>query len=287
MEGKRRAKGGSWLKVQGSWRKRFRRFFFPGAGPLLETAALFLPAIPAYLWLWPNVTGAAHSIAEGLANVYAMGVVLFVGLRRWNLDQLGLNDRGFFFSLTCGLVLIAGRTLLLLSIDWGVPAPHFGFSRILGEIFFDFMLVGVGQELLFRGLIYRALQDWIGVGWAIIGSSLAFGLWHVFGQGPLIGAATAFYGLVFALVRWRTGSIIGLICVHGLLDYATALILPETVNVVSVRPAIPHPLWLALGLALIVLVPIYIWKIHPLAERAFPAMALFGRRPASPTQQPH
>ncbi len=273
-------------RVPGERLKRIRRFFFPGAGPLLEVAVLFLPAIPAYLWMWPNVSGAGRWIAESLANIYAMGVVLFVGLRRWNLDQLGLNGKGFFFSLACGLVLIAGRTLTVLSVDWGIAAPRFGFFRFMGEIVFDFLLVGLGQELLFRGLLYRAFADWRGAGWAIVGTSLAFGLWHVFGQGPLIGAATAFYGLVFALIRWRAGGIWGLVCVHGLMDYATALILPGEINLATFRPAIPHPLWMAVGLALIVLVPLYLWKIHPLTWRT-PFLEAFFHRLSGPTRFSH
>jgi hypothetical protein len=33
------------------------------------------------------------------------------------------------------------------------------------------------------------------------------------------------------------------------------------------RPKIPHPAGMVLGLALMFSVPIYLWKIHPLAER--------------------
>lgn len=233
-----------------------------GLSALLEVIVMFLPAIPAYIWLWPSVSGASAWIAESLANLYAIGGSLVIGLRRWKLSQLGINGKGALLSLTCGLVLIAGRTLIIRSVDWGLPPPQFSPLRILGEFLFDFVLVGVGQELLFRGLIYRAFEDWRGTRWAIWGSSLAFGLWH-FGGGPVMIAATAFYGLIFALIRWRAGSILGLILVHGLMDFTGALLSPSTDVVGLGRPNIPQPFWPFLGLALILAVPLYLWKIHP------------------------
>ena len=58
-------------------------------------------------------------------------------------------------------------------------------------------------------------------GKAIWGSSFGFLLWHVFGQGPLAGMATFVIGLLFALIRWRAGGILGLIIFHGLWDLET------------------------------------------------------------------
>jgi membrane protease YdiL (CAAX protease family) len=88
----------------------------------------------------------------------------------------------------------------------------------------------------------------------------------------LIILATALYGLLFALLRWRTGSILGAILVHGLMDFASTLLLPNT-DVVSVsqsRPNIPHPFWMIFGLVLIIVPPIYLWLFHPLVKRYFP-----------------
>jgi membrane protease YdiL (CAAX protease family) len=248
--------------------------FHPGFSALLEVVVMFLPAIPAYIWLWPNVEGTSAWVAESLANLYAIAGSLVIGLRRWDLSQLGVNRRGFRLSLLCGLAIIAGRSLIVLSVDWGSSPPHFSPLRLLGEFLFDFVLVGVGQELLFRGLIYRAFEDWRGVGWAIWGSSIGFGLWH-FGGGPLMVIATACYGLIFALIRWRAGSILGLILVHGLMDFAGVLMLPSTDVIGLGRPEIPHPAGMYIGLALIIAVPIYLWKFHPWVNRAFHRKVIF------------
>jgi hypothetical protein len=43
---------------------------------------MFLPAIPAYLWLWPNVEGTSAWIANSLSDLYAIAGSLVIGLRR-------------------------------------------------------------------------------------------------------------------------------------------------------------------------------------------------------------
>ena len=73
--------------------------------------------------------------------------------------------------------------------------------------------------------------------WAIWGTSLGFMLWHVPGQGLLVGLAGFIIGLVFALVRWRAGGIAGLILVHGLADITSAELLPSIdINQLGPRP---------------------------------------------------
>ncbi len=245
----------------------------PGAAALLETCVLFLPAIPAYIWVWPVLSGMPGRLANILTYAYVLAGTLYIGLRRWNLEALGLNRKGFWFSLAFGAALILGRSLVILSVNWGLPLIQYTPVGLLGEFLFYFALVGLVEELLFRGLVYRALLDWMGVRWAIWGSSVGFVLWHIFGQGPLVGAAMLLYGLIFALMRWRAGGILGLILVHGAIGFLAALMLPD-IDVVSLgRPAVPYPAMLLLGLGLILLVPSVLWKFDLLVRR-FPSHRL-------------
>jgi protein-S-isoprenylcysteine O-methyltransferase Ste14/membrane protease YdiL (CAAX protease family) len=239
----------------------------PGPSALLELGLFFTPALPAYLWIWPNVSGTGEWIMQSLVYVYAIVGSLFIGLRRWSLPELGLNGKGLRISLIAGMAIVVGRALVILSVDWEAPLPDYNPLRLLAEAFFYFGLVGLGEELLFRGLLYKAFDEWRGSSWAIWGSSLGFALWHVFGQGLLVGAATLFYGLTFALIRWKAGGMIGLIFIHGMIDFSALLLLPDIQVTTLARPEIPHPAWLALGLALIAFTPLYLWKIHPWMNR--------------------
>jgi uncharacterized protein len=53
------------------------------------------------------------------------------------------------------------------------------------------VLAGVGEELLFRGILQRLLSDWLGELWAVAIASVVFGLAHLI---------TPLYGLLAALV---------------------------------------------------------------------------------------
>jgi len=241
----------------------------PSLSALLEVGVMFLPAIPAYLWMWPNLKGAQNDLFQVIVYVYILVGTLYIGLRRWNWSQLGVNRKGIWLSLGCGLVILAARLMIILSINWSVRPPQLTWLRLAGGLLFYFGLVGLVEELLFRGLIYRLLEDWRGVRWAIWGSSIGFLLWHIFGQGPLVGFATLLIGLLFALIRWRAGGILGLIVLHGLWDLETTLLVADS-NTEILSPgkfsfANPAVIWL--GTVLLILVPVYLWKIHPLVER--------------------
>jgi membrane protease YdiL (CAAX protease family) len=209
-------------------------------------------------------------IFQSLADAYVLAGSLFIGLRRWSLSQLGINRKGIWLSLFCGLLILAGLTLVIVSVDWEMSLRPYNPVRILGEFGFYFGLVGVVEELLFRGLVYRALDGWTGARWAIWGSGFGFMLWRVFSQGPLVGAATLFYGSVFALIRWRAGGILGLILSHGLMDFAGAQMLPDTDVLALGRPAIIYSFLMVLGPGLLLIVPVYLWKIYPFTLRRVP-----------------
>ena len=243
----------------------------PSLAALLEVGILFLPAIPAYLWVWPNLEGTSNDIFQVIVYFYILAGTLYIGLRRWNWGQLGMNRRGLWLSLACGLLILVGRLMIILSINWAASPPPLTWLRLLGSLAYYFGLVGLVEELLFRGLIYRLLEDWRGARWAIWGSSVGFGLWHIFGQGPVVGAAMLVIGLLFALIRWRAGGILGLIVLHGLWDLETVLLVADSNAAIFDAGSITftHQGWILLGMALLLLVPAYLLWGHPLVERAW------------------
>jgi membrane protease YdiL (CAAX protease family) len=241
----------------------------PSLSAFREVGILFLPAIPAYIWIWPNLEGAQSDVFQAIVYIYVLAGTLYIGLRRWNWSQLGFNRKGIGLTLACGLAILAGRLMIILSIDWAVHPSQLTWLRLAGSLIFYFGLVGLVEELLFRGLIYRLLEDWRGVRWAIWGSSIGFLLWHIFGQGPLVGFATLLIGLLFALIRWRGGGIVGLIVLHGLWDLETVFLVGDS-NTQILKPgniSFGNPAMMWMGLALLLLVPVYLVWGHPLVAR--------------------
>jgi hypothetical protein len=238
-----------------------QRRLHPGLNALAEVALMFAPALPAYLWLWPTVTGTEwHTPAEVATYAYFFIGCLIIGLRRWNPSQLGLNRQGIGLSLACGAVVIVIYVLGRLTTDLPVALRPLPAGRLVSKIVFYFGLVGPIEELLFRGLIYRALDDWRGARWAVGGSALAFGLYHIGWMGPWGALGTAFIGLLFGLIRWRANGIVGLAFVHGLLDVIATEMDPGLTVKGASQMRIVHPELGILGDALVLALVVFLWK---------------------------
>lgn len=236
----------------------------PGLSALLEVGILFSPAIPAYIWLWPAFRGRELFYpVQSVVYLYLLAGCLVIGLRRWNLSRLGLNRRGIWLSLVCGMIIIAAFTMGRLAIDMPMDPRPPTLERLAGEIVFYFFLVGLVEELLFRGLIYLALDTWIGTGAAIFGSALAFGLFHIGWAGGLGMLGLAFIGVLFAMIRWRAGGIIGLILVHGVYDVLSVELYPNAQEGGIVSLMMQRPGLAVLADLLILAVMLYLWKIYP------------------------
>jgi membrane protease YdiL (CAAX protease family) len=152
----------------------------PSTSAFAEILLLFFPALPAYLWLWPNVEGTGmYELSLILTYLYFLGGCLFIGLRRWSFDQLGLNRKGLGLSLFWGACFTLGRTLAYISTNLPFEMQPFSLTRIGGEILFYFGLVGFVEEFLFRGLIYHALEEFGVTRLTIWGSTIAFGIYHI------------------------------------------------------------------------------------------------------------
>lgn len=231
---------------------------------MVEVGILFLPAIPAYIWLWPNVEDAQARLVNILVYLYVLIGTLFIGLRRWTWRDLGFNLRCIPLSLGYGGVFFLSRLLILLGVQWPGERPVFTVITALGEVIFYIAMIGLVEELLHRGLIYRALQDWRGETWAIWGSSFAFMLWHIFGHGPIIGVTMFFFGLIFGMIRRYSGGITGLILVHGLIDLETVcLVAQSNQEIVNASVSFSNPGLILAGTVLLVALPLFLWLAHP------------------------
>ena len=233
----------------------------PAQSALIELGILFLPGIPALIWLFPRVSGTEwNTPVQSVVYVYLIAGALFIGLRRWNWEQLGLNRKGIWFALVCGAVVILGGLLVLLATSIPLGFQFATLDRIVGETIYYFLLVGLCEELVFRGLMYRALDEWRGTRLAIWGSSLGFGLFHL-GHGDPTMVVAVFIGALFAAIRWRTGGIVGLIVVHALYDFSVVAIMPDLSMVFLITQTQIHNWFLvALGYAMMIGVGIYLWK---------------------------
>ena len=85
---------------------------------------------------------------------------------------------------------------------------------------------GIGEELLFRGLLQQSLVGYLGVWPAVIVASLAFGLAH-----PISKTYVATAGVIGIYLGWllvATGNLLVPIIAHGLYDFVALVYLTRS-----------------------------------------------------------
>jgi membrane protease YdiL (CAAX protease family) len=164
------------------------------------------------------------AVAEGAA----FGAVLLVwrNVDRRPVRELGLQPHGAprrwlrgaaAAALMMGFIVLAWYALLT-GATWDVNPNPLRASAVLIVGLLGFAVQGPAEEVLFRGYVLENLADRWGPWWAVIISSLGFGLLHApnpnFGLLPfvnlvLFGLATALYK-----VRVDNGQLWGVFAIH-------------------------------------------------------------------------
>jgi membrane protease YdiL (CAAX protease family) len=169
-----------------------------GASGLLSATGLALLALAGAL-LAPAGVRAALGLAPGRAGagtvvLLAVGVVGVCHLLDAAIRGLDLADQGSLAWLDQALARSEG---------WGLVAACAGVA----------LAPGVGEELLFRGLLLRAFSAKLGLPAGVALSSLLFGAAHL---DPVQGSAAAVLGVYLALVAAACGSTWPAIACHVL-----------------------------------------------------------------------
>jgi len=127
-------------------------------------------------------------------------LVLFVVLMRWPLGPLARVKR-FSEEVLCPVLAPCTRTDLL------------GIS----------VLAGLGEELLFRGVMQAAFTHWMGAGWGLALASVLFGAMHAvsFTYAVLASVMGAYLGWLWLL----TDNLLVPIVVHALYDFVVLMYL--------------------------------------------------------------
>jgi uncharacterized protein len=133
----------------------------------------------------------------------------------------------------------AGWVLLGFLLVSGVFLARFsGLSKMAQSFLFYFLVVAPNEEMAFRGVIQTRLNAAFGCpfrffgtawGWGLPIAALFFSLWHVLSPiNPLAsqyglalpwGLWTFAAGLIFGLVREKTGGLIVPVFLHGVLNF--------------------------------------------------------------------
>jgi len=111
-------------------------------------------------------------------------------------------------------------------------------GSVITAVIYFYLLVGLSEEILFRGYIQSRLNAVFGRpkslfgirwGWGLIITSVLFGLWHLTSKPDSFAWShvlwTMFAGMLFGFVREKSESIIAPAILHGIMNYGPQAIL--------------------------------------------------------------
>lgn len=169
-----------------------RRFLFAPIPRLLWTGVLALVLGRLLRWIAPEILRASNVTLPGATRNAVMTTLVFA-VALWLFErkrprEAGLGLAGAVPGILRGFLLGA----LLLTAVTGVIALGGGYellgwaripedttrAALLTRVVLIFLAVGIFEEVLFRGIIFRQLEQAIGTWLAIIASALFFGLGH-------------------------------------------------------------------------------------------------------------
>lgn len=163
-------------------------------------------------------------LVEGSLAGLAWGLGWMVG--QPPLERCGLEVRGVLLGMVAALPMLVVFVLAQRS-RWG---PFIRMRRFFEEVvqplfadctLFDLALIslaaGVGEEMLFRGVIQAALARWLGTTWGVILASILFGLLHPITVTYVV--IVTLMGTYLGLV-WRvSGNLLVVIVAHAFYDF--------------------------------------------------------------------
>lgn len=186
--------------------------------------ALIAALRPVARALFPVVGAPARwTIVAGL-SLFGLGLVAVRG--RWR--EAGLGGPGTWRDGRALVPLGIYTVLAVLGMLAGVTVTD---PAEVGVVVVLVALIGLNEEVLFRGVLLDVLQE-DGVPAGVVGSSVLFGLVHlnnlIYGADPAFVAlqvVAAFgTGVFFCAVRVRTGTLVPLIVAHALTDLTPLLV---------------------------------------------------------------
>ena len=216
--------------------------------------------------LWIVVYVVVFGNLRGMGDDYPLttvGLAVITGAALLFVAKNGLAER---YGLT-SWAENQGRLLYLVPLWivasgnlWGGVSPHYQGLGLVCAIT-TMALVGVIEELIFRGFLFRAMLKNGEDTTAIVVSSVTFGVGHIVnlfnGQATLETCAQIVFavtmGFLFPLVYYKGGSLLPGIVAHSLID---------VFSVLSRDLGTLEWVFLAMHLAITAAYCIYLWRVE-------------------------
>ena len=155
----------------------------------------------------------------------------------WALDQPPLAGFAWEEDAVWSGLAVAALMLIAMMAAFGKPiGPFRRIQKFLdrellpvlagcsaADLALMSVAAGVGEEMLFRGVVQGALTRQLGPGLGVAGAGLVFGLLHP--VSPTYVALAALLGVSLGILQLVTGNLLAAIVAHAVYDFLALLVL--------------------------------------------------------------
>ncbi len=201
-----------------------------GLGKTFTDCAEALALIPLYILFTSSLPWFLLNQDLILPAVY----LAVIAICAWYMykNRIGLRAVGFKHDKFLQYALLGAAVGLPLGtaehfvIYWQPDALSFQVTYLLRMLLYMTIFVGIGEELLFRGIVQSKLAAQFGARWGLVIASIMFGVMHLTWRSvPELGFTFA-AGLAFGYLYQRTGSLTASIAAHGIGNTVLVAVVP-------------------------------------------------------------
>jgi len=195
----------------------------------LESLETILVFIVPLLFIIPFYVSGFITQALGNCILYTVHIAGSVGLTKYNkrtLAEIGLTRKGLLPNLGNSMILVLAFSLTRLIVADLKLSPDVNSWEIVAFNLFFWALSGLGQEIMFRGLILFSFNRWKGWKVALLVSTILFGLIHVLRYPSISGIVLiSVIGGFWGWIALKTKNIIGTTIAHFIFNFLFAFML--------------------------------------------------------------
>ena len=157
-------------------------------------------------------------------TVYIVGTIGILKFNNKKLEDIGITTKGLGESLG-GAIVFVSVLMIIITIREGLQlTTELTLLKVIEQGIYNFIFSGLGQEILFRGLMLFAIWRWKGWRVALVVTSVLFGFVHIL-KGLNFVVSTMIYGFVYGFLVYQSKNIIGPTFAHGLYNFVMGFLL--------------------------------------------------------------
>lgn len=181
---------------------------------------LLVSSLPWFFFRQEVLIPAVYSVVLGLCFGY-------VYVKNLSLKYIGFVKRDWLRYIILGSIIGVpmGCVEFLILVPESL-VPNFQVTYFLQNLLYMILFVGLGEELLFRGLIQRKLEEAYGAKHGLLIAATIFALMHLGWRNVYEYIFVFVAGLTLGYLYQRTRNISGPIFLHGVNNTVMLAILP-------------------------------------------------------------